>query len=400
MLAKRIALITCVFPPEPVVSSEISYSLVEEISKNHKVKLLCPPPSRPNGFSFEKENVVSFTCCSNVELHRANSFVFSKSGFFGRLIESISFGISSYIFIMREKSSIDIVYMNTWPLFGQLGVALVCRNFGLKYIVHVQDIYPESLANKLPKFLAIMILNLLMPIEKYVMRNAFKIVVVSDYMRARIITRGKVDEEKISVVHNWQDEDNFKKWNDVKVDNERLTFMYLGNIGPVANIPFVIQTFHEANLDAILIVAGSGSMRKDCQDLVNSLGISTVYFLDVASGEVPRTQSKADILILSTISNGARSSIPSKLPAYMFSKKPIFALVDDNTDTYNAIMESKCGWVVSPKDKFQIIDKFKEVANKSKSEFTAKGLNGYCYAKEHFSKTEGLKKLTSIILDQ
>lgn len=396
---KKILIVSAIFPPEPVVSAEISYSLVETISKKHTVKVLCPLPSRPNGFSFEKDNKVKFKYSNHVEFNRASSFVYSKSNPLGRLIESISFGIYSYAFIKNEKANIDIVYMNTWPLFGQLGVALACKKFCLKYIVHVQDIYPESLLNKLPGFLAVVFLKLLMPIEKYVIRNAFKIVVISDYMKAKIFSRGKIDNEKITVVNNWQDESIFDKENFAIIDNERLTFMYLGNIGPVANIPFVIQSFYEANIDAKLIIAGSGSKRKDCEDLVNSLGINTIQFLDVPAGEVPKIQSLADILILSTISNGAKSSIPSKLPAYMFSKKPIFALIDKNTDTYNAIIEAKCGWAINPEAKDQIIEKFKELVSIQKSELTTMGLNGYNYAKENFSKTKNLVKLTSIILD-
>jgi glycosyltransferase involved in cell wall biosynthesis len=399
MLATRIAIISCVFPPEPVVSAEISYSLVEKLSMQHKVKLLCPLPSRPNGFFFAKEYIIKFNYSNNVDFNRARSFVCSQSNPFGRLIESISFGIYSYKFIKKEKANIDRVYMNTWPLFGQLGVALACKKFQIKFIVHVQDIYPESLANKLPDFWAVFLLKFLMPIEKYVMRNAFKIVVISDYMKAMILSRGEIDEVKISLVNNWQDENIFDKECYHLNDNERLTFMYLGNVGPVANIPFVIHSFYEANINAILIIAGSGSKRKYCEDLVNYLGIDTIQFLDVPAGEVPKTQSKADILILPTIRNGARSSIPSKLPAYMFSKKPIFALIDKHTDTYNAIIDAKCGWVVNPEAKNQIIEKFKELVSMNKSELTRMGLNGYNYAKEHFSKAKNLDRLTSIVLD-
>jgi hypothetical protein len=83
----------------------------------------------------------------------------------------------------------------------------------------------------------------------------------------------------------------------------------------------------------------------------------------------------------------------------MFSKKPIFALIDKNTDTYNAIIEAKCGWVVSPEDKIHIIEKFKELVCIQKSELTKLGLNGYNYAKGNFSKEKNLQKLSSIIVD-
>jgi glycosyltransferase involved in cell wall biosynthesis len=74
-------------------------------------------------------------------------------------------------------------------------------------------------------------------------------------------------------------------------------------------------------------------------------------------------------------------------------------LIDRNTDTYNAILEAKCGWVVNPEAKNQIIEKFKELVRIPKSESTRRGLNGYNYAIENFSKTKNLDKLISIIID-
>lgn len=394
-----ICIISCVFPPEPVVSSEISYSLTEVISKKNNVIVVCPPASRPLGFKFPNPNNIIFSNPGNVNFNRLNSFTYSKSNPVGRLLEGISFGLQCYLFICKHKKNIDKVYMNTWPLFGQLGVALACKKFKIQYIVHIQDIYPESLVNKLPKYLSFLILFLLLPIEKYVLRNANKIIVISQYMELKIFSRGKIGKDKIFIVNNWQDDKIFDISQN-RFENKKLTFMYLGNIGPVANIPHLIQTFFESKIDARLIIAGSGSKKSECQNLVKHLGVSNVDFLDVPAGEVAETQAMADILILPTIKNGAKSSIPSKLPAYMFSKKPIFALVDINTDTSKAILESNSGWVVRPESKEEIIQHFKMISQIHKSEFLKMGVNAYNYAKENFLKEKNLSKLVSLIFDK
>ena len=46
----NILIISAVFPPEPVVSANLSRDLAEELSKNNQVTVLCPKPTRPNGF--------------------------------------------------------------------------------------------------------------------------------------------------------------------------------------------------------------------------------------------------------------------------------------------------------------------------------------------------------------
>lgn len=401
----RVLIVNCVYDPEPVVSAEIAKSIAEKLAeKCNQITVICPYPSRPYGFKFQQNfiNKNEFNESEfkpNLKVIRLASLISPKSILLGRFIEGISFGWQSFKYIINNASKFDKVYMNTWPLFGQLGVALACKYAKIPYIVHVQDIYPESLVNKLPGFLTIFFLKLLMPIEKYVVRNAYKIVVISDYMRDKIFSRGEILKEKISIVNNWQDESIFDNENFDTIENDKLTFMYLGNNGPVANIPFVIMSFYEANINAKLIIAGTGTKRKYSEDLVNSLSIKNIQFLDVPAGQLVKTQAFADILILSTIKNGAKTSIPSKLPSYMFSKKPILALIDKNTDTYNAIIESKCGWVVNPDDKKKIIEKFKDLVNIQQSDLIAKGLNGYNYAKENFSKKKNLDKIISIILD-
>jgi glycosyltransferase involved in cell wall biosynthesis len=400
----KILIVNCVYDPEPVVSAQIGKCIAEKLEQNfHKVTVICPYPSRPNGFKFHQEfkfdsKIKVFVNKPYLKVLRFPSLVFPKSNFLGRLLEGISFGLHSYNYIKKNAKQFDIVYMNTWPLFGQLGVALACKSTKTQYIVHVQDLYPESFINKLPNYFSTLMSVTLMPIEKYILRNASEIVVISHYMKSKILSRGKINDHKISIIYNWQDDKIYDSQIQNFKDNKCLTFMYLGNIGPVANIPFLIKSFFESKINANLIIAGTGSKKNDCIKLVELLDISNVQFLDVPAGFVPQTQSMADILILSTVKSGAKSSIPSKLPSYMFSKKPILGIVDKDTDSYNAIVSSGCGWVVNPEEKTEIMQFFKMINLVPKIELTKMGMNGYRYAKENYSMEINLEKITNIIL--
>ena len=46
----KILIISAVFPPEPVVSAQISYDLAENLCKQNEVTVLCPKPTRPFGY--------------------------------------------------------------------------------------------------------------------------------------------------------------------------------------------------------------------------------------------------------------------------------------------------------------------------------------------------------------
>ena len=154
---------------------------------------------------------------------------------------------------------------------------------------------------------------------------------------------------------------------EINAVNSILSFMYLGNIGPVAGVEFLIHSFVKANLKrARLIIAGSGSRKQSCIELARYYQDAAIEFWDVPDGKVPEVQSQADIMLLPVKRGAAMSSIPSKLPAYMFSRKPIIASLDLQSDTARAIVESDCGIVVDAENEQALIGALQEVIQKDR----------------------------------
>ena len=210
--------------------------------------------------------------------------------------------------------------------------------------------------------------------------------------------------DKIKVVKNWQDEEAFINYEETKNNNsveQRLfTFMYMGNIGPVAGIDLLIDSFSKANLgNCRLLIAGSGSKRIELENLVSLRKIERVNFVDVPDGMVPEIQGSADVMLLPIKKGAASSSIPSKLPAYMFSKKPIIASVDLDSDSARVINEAKAGWVIEPENINMLIDAMREASLTKKSELELKGENGFNFAMKNLSKKNNLKQLVKAILE-
>ena len=78
---KKIVIVSAVFPPEPVVSAQISYDLAKELSNNFPVVVLCPAPTRPNGRKFPKMDFFNESF-SRIVL---NSYTHPQSDFIGRM---------------------------------------------------------------------------------------------------------------------------------------------------------------------------------------------------------------------------------------------------------------------------------------------------------------------------
>lgn len=394
---KKILIISAVFPPEPVVSAQISYALAVELSQSNIVTVLCPQPTRPSGFNFD--NITTRYHFQKVVL---DSYTCAESRLLGRVRESYSFGMACRQYIETNYQNIEVIYMNAWPLLGQTFIIKAAKKYNLKIISHVQDIYPESFTLKMPFFLKGFIQKILVPFDKYVLSNSTHIIAISNNMKRHLVETRKLNESDISVVANWQNETDFINF---KIDeghtsnSESFIFMYLGNIGPVAGIEFLIECFAEAKLEgAKLVVAGSGSTKKQCQNLSLNYLDSKIEFWDVPDGQVPKIQSVADIMLLPLKKGAALSSIPSKLPAYMFSKKPIMACVDAGSDTAETIMEAGCGWVIEPENKDELIKLFKSVFSGTEKSNIEKGEKGFVFAMQRFSKRANLKKITNLIV--
>jgi len=390
------------FPPEPVVAAAITYDLAKALAEQHRVRVLTPQPSRPLGFTFETENTEPHA----FEQITLQSFTYPKSSLLGRIRESYSFGKHVSQYIRNHKSEIDFVYICTWPLLAQYMTVREVKHCSLPSVVHIEDIYPESLTNKISIFNKL-IYNLLLPIDIYILKNSSRVIAVSENMRNNFIHIRKLSPEKITIIPNWQDESEFVKYEadkaselQVNKPHKLFTFMYLGNIGPVAGVEFIIKSFIKAELnDTRLVIAGSGSKRKECQELASIHQYANIEFWDVPAGKVPEIQMQADVMLLPVKHGAAMSSIPSKLIAYLFSKKPVIACVDEKSDTELTIKNANCGWVLPPEEQTALVKTLQSIVLIPPKELETLGENGFNYAIQNFSKKQNLEKLVSVIHD-
>lgn len=396
---KKILIISCVFPPEPVVSANLSLDIATALAeKSYEVTVISPKPTRPLGFKFDTQNNREYSFKHIV----IDSYTCPESKLFGRMKESYSLGKAFAKYIKKNHHSIDIIYQNTWPLFSQLFVINEAKKYNIPVITHVQDIYPESLTNKLPLVISDIIYKLLLPLDRIILSNSNKVICISENMKKQLSFSRNLKENKFTIVTNWQNEEdfiNYKNNSQLKNDeNNEFIFMYLGNNGPVAGVEFLIESFFKANIfNSKLIIAGSGSKTNDCKKLAEKLGLKNVDFLAVPEGKVPEIQDLADVMLLPVKKGGAFSSIPSKLPAYMFSKKAIIGSLDIDSDTAKAIIDADAGIVVEPENQDQLINAMREMAEASNEKIKEKGENAFNYAMKNFSKTEGVGKMINII---
>jgi len=396
---KRILIVTAVFTPEPVVSSTLVADLASSLAENYQVTVIRPRPTRPMGFKqpdydssklpYKVVTIESYTC--------------PKSSLLGRFKECYSFGKAAAEFLTKHHKRFDFIYNAAWPLYGKYFVAKAAVRYGIPYVSSVQDIYPESITSKLPKWgwLKALVNKLFFSKDYFTQSNAKAVHTISDSMADYLSETRKQPREKYIVVRNWQNEQdfiNYRESNPLKGKNadEPFTFMYLGNIGPLAGLEIVIEAFKNTRLDnARLVIAGSGSAKEFLKHQAS--GNDKIEFWEVPAGKVPATQDKADVMILPIKKGYALSSIPSKLPAYMFSGKPILCSVDKDSDTAKCIYQSNGGWVVEPENPVALSEAMGKCIMTTDNELKQLGKASFDFAIENLSRKKGLDKLSSIL---
>lgn len=399
MSKKHILIIAAVFIPEPIVSAHLLADLAEELSKDYIVTILRPRPSRPLGFKHRKIDFSKYPY-SVVTL---DSYCHPKSELLGRFRESYSIGRAACKYISRHHKEIDFIYNDPWHLFGIDMVARKAVRYGIPYITPVQDIYPESITSKLPNIplLKSIVIKLLMPFDSFRMRHASAIHTISPSMAEKLSSSRKIPLGNFVVVRNWQDERpflNYQKSPNEDKNDTLFTFMYLGNVGRLAGLDVVLDAWKEiGEKSAQVIIAGSGADKHRLEERCSHESIQNVIFIDVPDGKVAETQSKADVMLLPVQKGFAHSSIPSKLPAYMFSAKPILASIDELSDTAKCIEEANAGWIVAPENKNALAKQMKECISIPTNRLKEIGINGQIYALNNMSRTQGLKKLSDAI---
>lgn len=412
----KIIIISAAAPPEPIVAGRVHWDMAEYLSKNgNETWLISPFPSRPLGTNYPGNKGNKVTKVTNGFYHvNVNSFTYPKYNLFLRIFESLSFGLKSVKYLNRNIRTYDIVYVSSWPFFGQLLILLLKKNKKAPLIMNVQDLYPESFFTKVNSSVINKIFKPLLNVDRFIARRSNHITVVSKTLKKVYLQERKIDESKISVLYNWQDESEFLKPLPEKqvvlskygINGLRgkFVFMFLGNIGPVAGVEIIIKAFSQFNnAGCILVIAGSGSQKEKCIALSQELSADNIHFTVVPNGLAPvvELQSISDILLLPIDPEAAHSSIPSKLIAYMFSGKPVISSAHIKSETAIAVNESGCGWITGSNEFAEWV-KYMDIASKANPEsLRLMGKSGFDYAIRNYSKREGLSKtehlFTSVI---
>lgn len=403
----RIAVVSCVFPPEPIVSSRTSAEVAEALaSRGHSVRVITGYPSRPAGQLFDgfARALIQHERSGAYELTRTFSTVSRRSTIASRLAENLIFGITSAI-ALAGMDHPDVIYANTWPLGAQGLLALVAAARGVPLVLSVQDVYPESLIAQGRTGRESRSVRLLRAIDGAIARSAATLVVISRHFAELYASTRGVARERTRIVPNWGNAPPLdpdagalmrERW-DIATD-ERVA-VYGGNIGTAAGVEHMLASLAGAPRESLprIVIAGAGAQLAACRAAARAAGLDVIFHTPWAAAETAAVLSAADVLLLPTIGDQASASVPSKLISYLLSGRPVIAQVPPSSETAAVLQASGGGWTVATDDP----GAWRRVLSAAKAapadELAAMGSRGRAYAEAHLTRDVCLPALLDAI---
>lgn len=406
----RVLIVSCVFPPEPVVSSRTSFQVAEElVARGHEVTVVAPFPSRPAGRlypGYRRGLVRRERDPRGFELVRCFSALSPRSSMASRLMENLSFGVTGGAAALLGARP-DVVYANTWPVFATGILAGVARLRGVPLVVSVQDVYPESLVSQGRIRDDGLLARALRAVDGAIARGTRELIVISErFARTYRETRG-VPAERTHAIPNWGDAPTAPAGGEGVRLRERLgvppgacLVVYGGNVGVAAGVETVVEAFrHLGDRDDVrLLVAGEGSSLDACRALAAEAAPGRILFESPWRAEdTAGVLAAADVFVLPTRGSQSLASVPSKLVSYMLAERPVVAMALPGSDLADMVEESGGGWLVEPDRPEELAAVLREVASLDPEERARRGRAAFAFASGRLTRDSCLPRICDLL---
>lgn len=175
-----------------------------------------------------------------------------------------------------------------------------------------------------------------------------------------------------------------KKYN---VPEDKVVFVYGGNLGKPQDIPFVIRCMEAcADMqDAYFLIAGSGTDYATLERYAKNSGQKNLCLLPMLPREEYESLAEeCDVGLIFLDHRFTIPNFPSRVLSYMQGEMPILAATDCATDLRDIISEGGFGWWCESTDPNAFREKVIEII-KQKARFHEIGMCGRAYLEQHYT---------------
>ena len=389
-------------PEQIVLVSTLARSLSEQ---GHQVRVLTGYPNYPAGRLFDgyKQQWRQRQTVNGVDVLRVPLWIDHSQNALKRMLNYGSFGLSATTARNFARGA-DVIYVYATQMTPALGPWLWRMTGGAPYVLHVQDLWPDSITGSslVNSTMARTIGGLLTPWLSSVYRHASAVIGIAPTMVNTLVDRG-VDPQKTHLVYNWAEEGSARQRPATAAaskDPNRTSILYGGNVGDMQALDIAVRAAHQARDSGVhLTIIGDGVALPRIKAIATELQADNVDFL----GRVPRTAmgqhyDEADYALVTLKDLPAfRGTIPSKLQASLAHGLAVITTVQG--DVRSLVDAHQIGFTAEVEDAESLAAAFRSAAalnDASRLEMSNRARNVY---ESMFSQTAGIAAIEEILLN-
>ena len=349
------------FPPEVNAPATRTLEHCKEwVKAGHEVTVITCHPNYPIGkvYSGYKNCWKSVEEVEGIKVIRVWTYIASNKGFAKRILDYISFSITSFFAGLFLKCDIIVA---TSPQFFTALSGRTLHFFKRKpWIMEVRDLWPDSIKS-VGAMKDGIVLRYFSKEEMWCYRSAKQIVVVTDTFKEVISGRG-IPASKISVIKNGANLNLFTPREKPAHLVEKYGMAgktvlgYVGTIGMAHNIDFLIDCVKELP-HCILMIMGDGAEKEAMIEKVKKENVTNVVFIDSVSKEqVPDYVALQDLALVNLRRDPLFTTvIPSKIFETSAMHIPIMLGVDG--EARKLVEQYGAGLYYEPENKADFLEK-------------------------------------------
>ncbi len=339
-----------------------------------------------------------------VAISRVWTSRFGRQRLLGRALDYLSFYAAAGWCLLRRARRGDIVVAKTDPPLISVVAAVVARLRGATLINWTQDLFPEVATAIGVKGLA-PLEPVLRMLRNFSLKTARRNVVLGDQM-ARHLTAQGIPNDRISVIHNWSDEEYVRpiardanplrrQWG---LEN-KFVVGYSGNMGRAHEFATIIDAAEllKDEEEIRFLFIGGGAQADYVAYESQRRGLRRVIFKPYQRRDkLCFSLGAADVHLISLLPALEGLIVPSKFYGIAAAGRTTLYIGDPRGEIPTILARGNCGYTVRPGEAAELAGWINKLAG-DRATAARLGENARSLFEREFSKTRALAKWRNVI---
>lgn len=402
----RILFLTQYCPPEVGAPQNRIFEFAKQLKKfGHEISILTAMPNYPKGEIFDgyKGRIKYREEIDGIKISRTWIYATKKTGFFPRIMNYLSFTLSSVFIGLFMVGKQDAVVTESPPLFLGFSGFLISRLKRAKYVFNVSDLWPES-AIKLGVLNSNFLIKLSTWLEGFSYRKAHLITGQTVGIVDSIKSRGFGDDEKVHLITNGVDAELFKPENRSEALRKefniegKFALCYAGIHGLAQGLEVIIKAAAELKdyKDIVFVFVGEGPEKEKLMRMKEEQCLENVLFFPMQPKKnMPGIVASMDAAIIPLKKLDLfKGALPSKMFETLSSATPIILSVEG--EAKELIERAGAGICIEPENHMEMKEAVLRLYNDTELRQNL-GRNGREFVVENYSRYNIAKKFEALL---